>query len=158
MALKTETREIAGHAYEIPQLAAKRAEHVFVRLCKTLGPGLAALLTAAKKDWRVQAIERDEPPKSALDAEVDPDALLAAAQAFFDRLEEKDWDYFRDTLLEQVKVDGKPMMTGYDLEYAGRFDEVLQVVWAAIQVNFAFASGAMSAAVRAGAAKVAAKA
>lgn len=114
---------IAGRAYTATKLPAMRALKLLARLGRVAGPS-AALLTDG-------------------DANID-----AAARALFDRLGEDELELLVRGLLESVRVEGRPVLTGFDTEYAGKLDEVFQLVKFALEVQFGGFFAALSAAIK----------
>ena len=114
-----ETREkvIKDRRYMVTQLPALKALDVFEMLSSVAGPALAALATGG------------------------PEAKIEAAAALlFSRLGGGKLRVLANELLASVEViDGgkkRSMLTGFDVEYAGRLWEVFEAMAFAVEVNF----------------------
>jgi len=123
MAFKSESKQIGKHRYTVTQLDAVRGSKAALRLAKVVGPALSAY--------------------SGEDAE------SKAISALLSNLEEKDFDYLRETLSSATTVAGgkygerEPALDDvFAVHFAGNYGEMIGWLAFAVKVNFAsFFSG-----------------
>jgi hypothetical protein len=126
MPIETKTVEIGEYTYQIPQLPAMRGLKMLNRLGRLFGPALADLFGSADE---VESI-----------ADLDVRFIGPAARDVFERLTEAEMESItRDLLAGTLVTIGPktaPVMPIFDDHFAGKYQDVFQLLGAAIKGNF----------------------
>lgn len=120
-------KTIEGKSYQVLACSAMDGINLGVRIAKILGPTMATWAKNAKAD-------------------VASDVFGQALAGLFNRLEETGAVDLVQTILNLVMCNGKPIGQTWNVEYAGKLAELVQIVMFAGQAqfqNFAPALGAM---------------
>ena len=123
MSLESKTTDIGGVTYQVTQLPAMRGFKLLNRLGRTFGPTVADLLGGATSL-----------------ADLNVAFLAPSIRELFDRLTEAELETLTKELLGQalVTLEGKtkPLMPVFDIHFAGRYDDILKLLWFAVEANY----------------------
>lgn len=111
-----------GESFTISQLPAMRGVRLFTRLGKVLGPALAQVGKVLSSSGGLDTIELD--------------ALAPALGALFSNLEADVVEQLLRELFATVKVGTQDLLPVFDAKFAGRFDSVLKLAGASLEVQF----------------------
>jgi hypothetical protein len=123
--MDAKTKEINGHKYEVSPFPARHAFKLKATLLRKLGPGLAAMVGAAKGD-------------SLTNPELDGAAMATGVEALFSNLGTADdimslvEDIVRMTRRDGNEITGESI----DLDFQGCLSDLYKVVWFVLEVNF----------------------
>lgn len=118
MAIQTLQKNIQGSNYTCTQLPARRALKLKAKLIKIFGPMLAQFFTSDKKQ--------------------NNDNLVRCIEMLSQHLDENIFDLLVVEILQGVRKDGVELQPAIiDLEFAGDFGTLYQVLWFALETNFA---------------------
>jgi hypothetical protein len=106
------TKKIGDHEYLVRQLPAMKAQRLFVRLSKLVGPALAELTSGGKE------------------------GLKPAAMAILTQLNEADVEDITKQMIEMSEVDNKPMKLTFDVHFRGKHADLWQWLLFALEVQF----------------------
>ena len=127
--MEAKTKTINGHSYTVTPFPGRHAIRLEHRLKRSLLPGLAALMGAAKlKDKKA----------SLLDAEIDGAACAKAVEQLCGDLgNPEEFLALVEELVSMTRRDGKEL-TGavIDLEFQGNLAELYKVMAFVVEVNF----------------------
>lgn len=119
--------EIDGCTYRVGQLPPRKALRLGNRLVRAAGPGLIALMSEAGEEKRL--------------ADVDLALLGTVIRSVLDLLTPDEQDGIMAELFSavQVEFDGRlaPVMKVFDAHFIDRLPVALQLVWVALEENFA---------------------
>ncbi len=126
--IETRTKEIGGITYQVTQLPAMKGFKLQRRLAAILGPPAAEVMGGA--------VSVSELLKFNLNLGV----LAPALRDLFERLTESELETITRSLLEtaQVTESGKtgPVMPVFDTHFAGRYNDLYELIGFALEVNY----------------------
>jgi hypothetical protein len=123
--MEAKTKEINGHNYEVSPFPARHAFKLKAELLRKLGPGLAAMVGAAKGD-------------SLANPELDGAALATGVEALFSNLGTSDEIMaLVEDIVRMTRRDGKEITgASIDLDFQGQLSDLYKVVWFVLEVNY----------------------
>lgn len=136
MARETQAKVMDGLTFKVQQMGGREASRLFVRISRYLIPSIARAGKVMDKIDFTKGMNQD------IDVGNIASGLGEAADFLFEHLDEKEWDYLVDHLLDTCLVyDGKTerllMQPGvFDEVMAGKVFTQLKLIQFALEVNF----------------------
>lgn len=122
----------------ISLLPALKAQLLWVRIARIVGPPMARI---------IQALERDKLAQLAEGNPAGVGGISEAVEILASKMTEAEFDGIRRELLALAHVDGKPLLPVANVLFQGKVLALFKVMWFAIEANYADFSEGVRAAV-----------
>ena len=128
--METQTRHIGDHNYRISQLSTKPGRRLLTRLFGIISPTMAKLVGDSQVKGKAFKL-----------SELTAAGLGSAIETLGAVIKEEDLDHFCDVLAEQTLLQTGPdkwvpLASVMEVHFAGKYDELLQWLFASLEVNY----------------------